>query len=767
MATGWNYIWGESWKEYIQRSSITNDLTAAHRESSRAMIGAISGQTASILTGMHGMGSQISASMDRGFGQLGSSMDRGFNQIGASMDRGFSQVDASIHQLGSAVGAGFDQLGSAMSDGFSMLGGQMDLIAGEISGLNASFQWGFGQMIAQMGGMNDALNTLIKLAKEEVQRLAYNHFEIARDAFRRALYEECLEELGKAIGGDHVSPGYKLEWRFHQMQGVVRLGFFGCNPDLVDPGQAEQSFLLAARYARADQPEEAAKAFLSAGWAAFVQGKLPEALKHTDQAVALDSDLTEALFQAAKVRMASGKPGEALPLLRQAIDQAPAYVVKASADGDFQRHEGDLNEFLEALRQEQLKVLAPRVRQWLGEAEDWAKSIREVSESTEVMERWKGLLGGSWGLLELLKYAREGLKKDHKVIVEARKKGEERIAREKEAAEKAAREELERKRNTFRLEKQVVRVNRVVDEPYQAEERYEVEEPYQVQEEYEDLVVVKPAGLFRRAQTELVTKTRTVTRKRKVQKTRMVTRTRQVTREVEEQGVVIVNGLGEIPDTLRFVRIPAGKFTMGSPASEDGRSSDETQHEVTLTRPFELMVTPVTQALWQAVMGNNPSHFKGPDLPVETVSWEDVQGFIRKLNQMLGIKSLRLPTEAEWEYACRAGTTGARYGDLDKVAWYSGNSSSNTHPVGKKAPNAWGLHDMLGNVWEWCQDWYGTYPSGPVKDPTGPASGSARVRRGGGWRLGAGFVRAAYRNGSDPGYRDNFLGFRLARSLTE
>lgn len=734
MITGWNYIWGESWKDYVQRYSITHDLTAAHRESTQAMIGAISGQTASILTGVRSMGAQVSSSVDRGFGQLG-----------ASMDRGFGQLDSSIQQLGSAVGAGFDQLGSAMSDGFSMLGGQMDLIADEISGLNASFQWGFGQMIAQMGGMNDSLNTLIKLAKEEVQRLAYNHFEIARDAYRRALYEECLEELDKAINGDHVSSGYKLEWRFHQMQAVIRLGFFGCNPDLVDPGQAEQSFLLAARYARSDDPEEAALALMGAGWSAFVQGKLPEALKYTNQAVALDPDLTEALFQGAKIWMAKDKPGEALPLLRQAIDQSPAYVVKASADGDFQRHEAELNDFLEAMRQEQLKVLQPQVRQKLTEAEEWAKTFSEVSECTEVLERWKGVLEGSWGLLELLKYGEEVLRKDHKTIIKAKKRGEERIAREKAAAEKAVREELERKRNTLHVEKRVVLVERLVDESYQ------------VEEDYWDLAVVKPAGWFRREQTEAVLKTRTVTK------------TRKVKREVEEERSIIVNGLGEVTgdldEMLRFVRIPAGTFMMGSPKNEDERFSWETQHKVTLTRPFEMMVTPVTQALWQAVMGNNPSHFKGPDLPVEEVSWEDVQEFIQKLNQMLGTDSLRLPTEAEWEYACRAGTTGARYGKLGEVAWYEDNSDGETHRVGTKAPNAWGLYDMLGNVWEWCQDWHGSYPSGPVTDPTGPSTGSRRVNRGGSWDYGARNVRAANRSYDDPRFRLVDLGFRLARSV--
>ena len=776
MATGWNFVWGESWKEYVQRSSITNDLTTAHRESSRAMVGAISGQTASILTGMGSMGSQISSSVDRGFNQLGSSMDRGFNQLGSSMDRGFSQVDSSIRQvgdqvsegmdqLGAAMGEGFDQLGSTMISGFDMLGGQMDVIAGEISGLNASFQWGFGQMIAQMGGMNDALDTLIKLAKEEVQRLAYNHFEIARDVFRRGLYEECLEELDKAISGDHVSSGYKVEWRFHQMQGVVRLGFYGCEPELVDPEQAEKAFVLAARYARADHQKEAAKALMSAGWAAFVQGKLPEALKHTDQAVALDEGLTEALFQAAKVRMAAGEPGEALPILRRAIDQAPAYVIKASADGDFQKHEGDLNDFLEAMRQEQLKALRPGVSESLAEAEKWARTFREVAACEDVTTRWKALLEGGWGLLELLKYSREGFKKDQEAISKAYRAGQDRLKREREAAEEKARQEREKKRNTFVLERRVTRVQKPVEESYQVEERYEVDEPYQVEEEYDELVVVKPSGWFRGAKTEVVRKTRLITKHRKVQKTRMVPRTRQVLRDVEEEGFVIVNGLGEIPDQLQFVRIPEGTFTMGSPGSEDGRSSDETQHEVRLTRAFELQTTPVTQALWQAVMGNNPSHFKGPDRPVEEVSWNDVQEFIGKLNKMLGTSSLRLPTEAEWEYACRAGTTGARYGELAEVAWYDGNSGSKTHAVGQKQPNPWGLYDMLGNVWEWCHDWRGAYPTAHVTDPTGPATGSSRVVRGGSWNGFARNARGAFRSNYTPGARLNVLGFRLARSL--
>jgi len=221
---------------------------------------------------------------------------------------------------------------------------------------------------------------------------------------------------------------------------------------------------------------------------------------------------------------------------------------------------------------------------------------------------------------------------------------------------------------------------------------------------------------------------------------------------------------------LTMIRIPAGKFQMGSPSSEADRESHETQHEVTISKSFEIMIYPVTQALWQAVMGNNPSHFKGPDLPVENVNWDDAQEFIKKLNELAGMNSYRLPTEAEWEYTCRAGTNGAWYGELGDIAWYDRNSGNKTHPVGQKRPNAWGLYDMSGNVWEWVQDWFASsYPAGsevgPQVDPTGPGLGSVRVFRGGSWRNIAHHCRSARRLDDIPHNRSNDLGFRLARSL--
>jgi formylglycine-generating enzyme required for sulfatase activity len=229
---------------------------------------------------------------------------------------------------------------------------------------------------------------------------------------------------------------------------------------------------------------------------------------------------------------------------------------------------------------------------------------------------------------------------------------------------------------------------------------------------------------------------------------------------------------------LHLVSIKPKTFMMGSPSAERGRSDRETQHVVTLSRAFQLGKYPVTQKQWQAVTGYNPSYFNPPnwkscnsDCPVESVSWTDCQQFISRLNTLLKGMEFRLPTEAEWEYACRAGTLGAKYGDLDKIAWYARNSLYSTHPVGQKEPNAWGLYDMIGNVFEWCQDWTGNYPSEPVVDPQGPSSGSTRICRGSSWRqrefaaFGPISLRSAHRDGDYPSTRRNNLGLRLARTL--
>ncbi|MDH3598329.1 MAG: formylglycine-generating enzyme family protein [Candidatus Tectomicrobia bacterium] len=224
----------------------------------------------------------------------------------------------------------------------------------------------------------------------------------------------------------------------------------------------------------------------------------------------------------------------------------------------------------------------------------------------------------------------------------------------------------------------------------------------------------------------------------------------------------MVNSIG-----MKFVLIPNGTFQMGSTT---GDKDEQPVHQVTISKPFSMGETEVTQAQWQAIMGTNPSLFQGdPKRPVEQVWWDDVQAFIRKLNEKEGGNLYRLPTEAEWEYAARAGTTTAySFGDdasvLGQYAWYKGNAGEKTHPVAQLKPNAWGLYDMHGNVWEWVQDWYQRYSAEAVTDPQGPTSGTHRGRRGGAWNNLEQICRSSNRY-SVAGYRDDFLGFRLVRTL--
>jgi formylglycine-generating enzyme required for sulfatase activity len=270
---------------------------------------------------------------------------------------------------------------------------------------------------------------------------------------------------------------------------------------------------------------------------------------------------------------------------------------------------------------------------------------------------------------------------------------------------------------------------------------------------------------------------------------------------------VTLYAVWKIEEIEGMVWISAGTFTMGSPTTEANRSDNETQHSVTLTQGFYMGKYQVTQAQYQAVMGSNPSGVKGrvppetntANRPVEMVSWYDALVFCNKLSMQEGLSpayringstdpaawgtvptssnstwnavtivagsdGYRLPTEAQWEYACRAGTaTAYNTGETisDNTGWYSSNSGSRTHTVGEKPANAWGLYDMHGNVYEWCWDWYGTYASGAQTDPTGAVSGSYRVIRGGSWYYGGQYLRSAYRNYYYPDGRSGFIGFRL------
>jgi formylglycine-generating enzyme required for sulfatase activity len=241
----------------------------------------------------------------------------------------------------------------------------------------------------------------------------------------------------------------------------------------------------------------------------------------------------------------------------------------------------------------------------------------------------------------------------------------------------------------------------------------------------------------------------------------------------EKPESTIANSFG-----MEFVYIEPGTFMMGSPADEPGHFPHETLHQVTLTQGYYMQITEVTQSQWKAVMGKNPSLFLdcGDDCPVEGVSWLDAQDFIEELNAT-GEGTYRLPTEAEWEYACRAGTTTAfangeiteiinpppcNYDPvLNDIGWYCDNANNQTYPVAQKEPNAWGLYDMHGNVFEWCQDWFGYYPAGPVTDPINERVNNDKILRGGAWYSSPTYCRSATRFSVIPSYSDKAHGVRL------
>jgi formylglycine-generating enzyme required for sulfatase activity len=761
--------------------------------------------------------------------------------IDASADRisgGLERISDGLGRLSQDVHASSERIIGALDTGFDRLSVDLQSIESGLSELNATFHWGFSEMIAGIGHMSDLLSELIKIAKTPVQTVAFNHFEIARDAFRQRLYRECLEELSKAIFGDHASPGYKLEWRFHQLVGTIRLGFADMSPEdlheLQDLAQAESSFLLAARYARTDYPNEAALAFLAAGWAAYCLGKMTEALTQTEQAFVIDPQLGEAFFQVAKVRMACGQVDAALPTLRQAIEIDRGYALKAAADGDFQKYEERLREFLEALRQEKCQQALGRARIALDAAEEtfdtlelsrepsgeerdpdifWLReflttvhqlplldlidavpkldaSIAAVKGKLAILRKAQPLSRARMALnavekfdaLELSQepsdeerdpdicWLREFLTTAYQLplvdLIDAVPKLDASIAAV-EGKLAFLRKAVQRARATlaalqFWRENSAnaagnIHLRRLLDffspgstQPLsavlaaakqfdaslaslegeatnsailltQSIGQISYQQQFEADESYQEEVGIWPGPFFRKLVGRLQTKVRTVTR------TRAVTLT-----QISDDIRILWGERGKQLVTLEFCQIPPGQFHMG----EQGR-----QHEVILTTGYFMGKYPITQAQWQAVMGTNPSRFNGDSrMPVECVSWPDCQTLITRLNDLVGKNLYHLPTEAEWEYACRAGCEADYYWgeseryplESSRYAWCGGNSGGQTHPVGILGANRWGLHDMIGNVWEWYQDIFDDYPSATVTDPcVTRGSTNAHVYRGG------------------------------------
>jgi tetratricopeptide (TPR) repeat protein len=679
-----NYVFNSklSYNDYIQARSFVDDISSATKKTGERVALELSRQTREVIASNEALSAENIRVMET---------------TGA--------------QVSTAMKAGFECLSYDLQGISSDLQG----ISAAIDNLEATFHWGFSQIIASTGHMNDSLEELVKIAKTPVQTVAFNHFEIARDAYRQGLFKECFEELSKAIAGDHTFSGYKLEWRFYQMRGTLQLGFVDGDPSLMDLAKAEETFLLAARYSKMDYPEHAGQAFLSAGWAAYCQGKMIEALAHTENAISIHPKLGEAFFQAAKVRMSLGEADAALPLLAQAIDHNRFFALKAAGDGDFQKHDTLLYNFLESLRREKYRQSVPVVQAALERFRFLREHVDHASLPKSILQMESFINGGkAWPIMDILRVV-QGL--DDRLI----------------KIEKLAKESV------------VVLSTKTEGVARSFEEICPVDETYVEKE------VVVPGGFFRREVAHMITKTR------KVWQTRII--------KVCPIGILrddIYTCLGERLTSIEFCYIPAGSFLMG----------EKTENQVRISRDFWMGTYPVTQEQWESIMGENPSYYKNSNAPVDSVYWDDCQRFINKLNSFNDF--YRLPTEAEWEYACRAGSkTRFFFGDnpqkLSSYAWCEADSlSRDTHysrEVGQKIPNEWGLYDMYGNINEGCQDWFAKeFATGPVTDPQGPPNGRTRVCRGNSCNSSIAYWhydRSPWVSGS--GIAHYHLGFRLVR----
>ena len=672
-----NYVFGSgvSYQQYLQAKSFVSDITSGQKRASKAVSLAVSTQTRQILASQEALARE--------------------------------QIHAS------------EKISAELSQGFEALSWELEDVNRGISDLKASFHWGFSEMIGQLGGMNDALQELLKISKTPVQTVAYNHFEIARDAARQRLHGEALEELQKAIEGDHTSPGYKLEWRFHQLVGMIHLGSVNGDLGLMDLSKAEESFLRAARYARTDYPKDAAQAFLGAGWAAYCQGKMAESLAHTEDAIRLNATFGEALFQLAKVRMAIDAPLAALPALAKAIEVDKLYALKAAGDGDFHRHEKQLFDFIEALRQEKIRLLLPNVEAALREIDLWLSHDNEaVGEPLIASARTVCADLRNWPLFDILSKTPEL-------------------------------SDLPRKLRERAASARIILRTAVSGAQYAAEESYIEEVP-------------QNAGFIRKLGGPK-------------QKTRVVAR------DAGAEFLSFRDGTGAERSRMNFVHVQPRSFLMYVPSADYKqdykRKGKLTKGFLLATTPvteeqYGSLVSeskinsgdlPVTSVNWMQAVDycNALSQAAGMEqayvIDHESIAWK---GF--------GCLGYRLPTEPEWEYACLSGHERNGEGNyfysasVDELAWFESNAGGKKHPVATKAPNSLGLYDMLGNVQEWVLDSY--YET--QWDHYGPSAGDGwKIVRGGSFAASASYLRGGARRHRElPSRSDGRLGFRVCRT---
>ena len=683
-------------------------------------------------------------------------IDAASRRVSGTLETGFAAVTGGLEAVADGIQVTIRQLDEA-NESLHRIDQRLSLLVEE-------------QRISNV--LQENIAQLLRIPDSQKQR--QHHLEMGLKFFKNArkdsdLYHDALKELLSAealLLGDYfvlhrlgmlylyAPPVLDLAKAAEYLAKAGKYAAVESDPEAIRLGNVLQKS-IGTRFAAQAEPSAqdislvAADSYHQAAAAQYALGNFPEAAKLIEKAVTLDPEAdTHRLFKA-KYLAAAGQPGQALAALKT-LPTTTALVNAAMSDLDLLK--GPALAWAETFEAEKRRLVGKMkpVADALKEAMAGDAALAKALAKDEAAQRLLSFAEtGTKSVMELVDYFLEAFSCDRSKLDQA----------------------------VFLVARREERTVEVVEQIPTGEVRKvptgEVESvPTGKTETYFEEVVVKPAGFFRKAVVEKVQRTRPVLVSRPTYRDEPVFQEERRKKVVPGVGgSALVNAFGLVKTIFPgcWVEIPPGAFQMGEPGNSK---------KVTITRPFKMFSVPMTQALYRHLVGEDPSHFKGDTRPVESVSWLDAVKCCNAFSSVLGLPAayriqgdevswegldhpgVRLPTEAEWEYACRAGTTGDYAGSLDEMGWYDENSGKQTHPVGQKKPNAWGLYDMHGNVWEWCGDWHGDLPGGD--DPVGPASGSIRVGRGGSWGSYAFYCRSAYRSRIFPGYRYVNLGFRVA-----